>query len=177
MNTTTDVEVIESRSLPRFRTVLFSVLAVYAAARCASFALPLLIGGRGAAIPAAIESTFSLQVWAVLWGAGALLHVFAIRWEWAATATLWTFSIKGLAVAAAFLWSAIADGGSIPASFGGVVSYGFPVLMVWLVHWALALRSTTLVQLIPTVEASTVTHAARERLRAETGEIPEVPHG
>lgn len=177
MHTTTDVEVIEPRSLPRFRVALFGVLAFYAAARCASFALPLLFEGRGAAIPAVIESSISLQVWAVLWGCGALLHILATRWEWAAVATLWTFSIKGLGVATAFLFSAISDGGSIPASFGGVVSYGFPVVMVWLVHWALALRSTTVVQVIPTVEASTVAHAARERLRAETGEIPEVPHG
>lgn len=140
----------------------------------ASFAIPLLVPGRGAAIPWVVSSTVSLQTWAALWAAGALLHVLAIRFDWAATATLWTFSIKGIGVATAFLVSAFVNGSSVPASFGGVVSYAAPVVMLWVVHWALALRTSVVVQSIPVVEASMVAEAARDRLRAETGEVPEV---
>lgn len=173
----TEVEVKDPPSLPRFRRALFLVLAFYATARCMSFAVPIMFGIRPAAVPEIIESTVSLQAWAILWGAGALLHFAALRWDWAGRATMWTFSIKGLAVGAAFVISAIVADGSIPASIGGIVSYGFPVVMLWLVQWALAMRTTVIVKSIPVVEAHAVASAARDRLRAVTGEIPEVPHG
>lgn len=177
MHADTEVEVKEPPGLPRFRRLLFLVLGVYATIRCMSFAVPLVIGIRPAAVPEIIESTVSLQAWAILWGAGAFLHFAALHWEWAARATMWTFSIKGLAVGSAFVISAIVNQGSIPASMAGVVSYGFPVVMLWLVQAALAMRTTVIVKSIPVVEAHAVASAARDRLRAETGEIPEVPHG
>lgn len=174
MHSITEVDVVEPPGLARFRVVLFAVLTLYAAARCASFALPLATDVEGAAIPALIASTVSLQAWVALWAGGAILHVLALRWEWAATATLWTFTIKGLGVAAAFVVSALVVGGSVPASFAGAVSYGAPVVMLWLVQWALALRTTVVVQAVPVVEAGIVAEAARGRLKAVTGEIPEV---
>lgn len=174
----TEVEVRHPAHIHRFEVVLYSVLAAYAAARCLSFLVPLLVDTRPAAVPAVVASMVSLQVWAILWGTGALLHLAGVWWAWARAVTVWTFSIKGLAVAVAFFLSAATEGGSIPASFGGVVSYGTPVLLFWLVQWALALRTTVVVQAVPVVQARAVADAARDRIRAETGEIPEVPpHG
>lgn len=177
MHADTEVEVKDPPGLPRFRRLLFLALALYATARCMSFAVPLVIGIRPAAVPEIIESTVSLQAWAILWGAGAFLHFAALRWEWAGRLTMWTFSIKGLAVGTAFVISAIVNQGSIPASIGGIVSYGYPVVMLWLIQWALAMRTTVIVKSIPVVEAHAVASAAQSRLRAVTGEIPEVPHG
>lgn len=177
MQADTEVEVKDPPGLPRFRRVLFLILALYATGRCSSFTVPLLLDVRPAAVPAIIQSGVSLQAWAVLWGAGAILHFLALRYSWAARATMWTFSIKGLAVGTAFVVSAIVGEGSIPASLGGVMSYAVPVVMLWLVQWALAMRTTVIVKSIPVVEAHAVASAARARIRAETGEIPEVPHG
>lgn len=176
MQATTEVDVVEPPGLPRFRVALFTVLFLYAAVRCASFALPLVLSVKAAAIPGIIASTVALQAWAALWAAGAVLHILAMRWDWAARATLWTFTIKGLVVAVSFVVSALVVGGSVPASFAGAVSYGAPVVMLWLVQWALAMRTTVVVQAIPVVEAGIVAEAARGRLREVTGEIPEVAH-
>lgn len=174
----TEVEVRHPAHLRRFEVVLYSLLAAYATTRCLSFSVPLLVDVRPAAVPAVVASTVSLQVWAALWGAGALLHLAGVWWTWARVATVWAFSVKGLAVAVAFFLSATAEGGSVPASFGGVVSYGTPVLLFWLVQWALAMRTTVVVQSVPVVQARAVANAARDRIRAETGEIPEVtPRG
>ncbi|GAA1327644.1 hypothetical protein GCM10009592_14750 [Brachybacterium rhamnosum] len=168
MHATTEVDVREPPGLARFHVALFALLAAYAGFRAASFFIALG-GGRGGAVPSVIDAAFSLQVWAGLWTAGAVLHLLAIRWEWARSATLWTFSIKGLAVSTAFIMS--------NGSLGGLVSYGAPVVALWLIQWALALRTTVVVQAVPVIEAQTVADAARERITAETGEIPEVPHG
>lgn len=174
MHVPTEVDVREPPGLARFHIILFAALALYAGLRAASF-MAALYGGRGGAVPSVIESTISLQVWAALWAGGAVLHVAAIRWAWARVATLWTFSIKGLGVATAFILSAVADHGSF-ASLGGLLSYGFPVVMLWLVQWAIAMRTTVTIRSVPVVEASAVAQAARQRIRAETGEIPEVAH-
>lgn len=168
MHATTEVDVREPPGLARFHVVMFGLLAVYAGFRAASFFIALG-GGRGGAVPSVINAAFPLQVWAGLWTAGALLHLLAIRWDWARAASLWSFSIKGLAVATAFVMSS--------GSLGGLVSYGAPVVALWLVQWALALRTTVVVQSVPVIEAQTVAEAARERITAETGEIPEVPYG
>lgn len=168
MHATTEVDVREPHGLPRFHVALFTILAAYAAFRAASFYIALG-GGRGGAVPSVIEDAVSLQVWAGLWTAGAVLHLAATRWKWARVATLWSFSIKGLAVAVAFVMST--------GSIGGLVSYGFPVVALWLIQWALTMRTTVVVQAVPVIEAHTVAEAARERLTAETGEIPEVPYG
>ena len=175
MHATTEVDVREPPGLARLRGILFAALAIYAGVRAVSFAAAL-DGGRGGAIPSVIESTISLQVWTALWAGGAALHLAGIRWEWARRATFITFSVKGLGVSTAFVLSAIVDNGSL-SSLGGLLSYGFPVVMLWLVQWALAMRTTVVVQAVPVIEAHTVAEAARRRIRAETGEIPEVRNG